>query len=94
MLFEEKPEDVAITEGETATLSCITSDLTSSVTWKRNYITLTSGEKYEIRKEGKVNLLIIYDVEPQDTGVYTCDTGDVQSSAKLAVKGKSGIKCV
>lgn len=76
-----------IMEGETATLSCTTSDVTSLVTWRRNHIQLRNGDKYELRKEGKVNLLLIYDVDPLDTGVYTCDTGDVQSSAKLTVTG-------
>lgn len=77
-----------IMEGETATLSCRTSVLTSLVTWKRNHIPLRNGDKYEIRKEGKVNLLLIHDVDPLDTGIYSCDTGDEQSSAKLTVTGK------
>ncbi|XP_037625810.1 obscurin isoform X8 [Sebastes umbrosus] len=85
VLFEEKPKDVVIMEGETATLSCTTSDFTSLVTWSRNHIPLRNGDKYEICKEGKVNLLTIRDVDPLDTGTYSCDTGDVQSSAKLTV---------
>lgn len=79
-----------VTEGETATLSCTTSDLTTLVTWKRNHIPLRNGDKYEMRKDGKVNLLLIRDVDPLDTGVYSCDTGDVQSTAKLTVTGTSG----
>ncbi|XP_071342807.1 obscurin [Trachinotus anak] len=85
VLFEEKPKDVVIMEGDTATLSCTISDFTSLVTWRRNHIPLCNGDKYELRKEGKVNLLLIHDVEPLDTGIYSCDTGDVQSSAKLTV---------
>ncbi|KAM7409839.1 hypothetical protein PAMA_001372 [Pampus argenteus] len=85
VLFEEKPEDVVIMEGEIATLSCTTSDFITPVTWRRNHIPLRDGDKYGIRKEGKVNLLLIHDVEPLDTGIYSCDTGDVQSSAKLTV---------
>lgn len=76
-------------EGETATLSCRTSDLTSPVIWRRNHIPLRNGDKYEIRKEGKVNLLLIHDVDPLDAGIYSCDTGDEQSSAKLTVTGKN-----
>lgn len=78
-----------IMEGETATLSCTISDFTSLVTWRRNYIALRNGDKYELRKEGKVNLLLIHDAEPLDSGIYSCDTGDMQSSAKLTVTGKS-----
>ncbi|KAM4574398.1 obscurin [Fundulus diaphanus] len=85
VLFEEKPKDTTVMEGETAILSCATSDCTTLVTWKRHHIPLRSGDKYEMRKEGKINLLLIHDVEPQDTGMYTCDTGDVQSTAKLTV---------
>ncbi|XP_074523985.1 obscurin [Halichoeres trimaculatus] len=85
VLFEEKPQDVVIMEGEIATLSCKICDLTSTVTWRLNHIPLRHGDKYELRKEGKVNLLIIHDVDPLDTGIYSCDTGDVQSSAKLTV---------
>uniref|UniRef100_A0A3B4AGI9 Ig-like domain-containing protein n=1 Tax=Periophthalmus magnuspinnatus TaxID=409849 RepID=A0A3B4AGI9_9GOBI len=72
-----------------ATLSCKTSDLTTQVTWRRNHIPLHNSDKYKIYKEGKVNILLIYDVDPLDTGCYSCDTGDVQSSAKLTVTGKN-----
>ncbi|XP_038128162.1 obscurin [Cyprinodon tularosa] len=85
VLFEEKPKDSVVMEGETAILSCTTTDCNTWVTWKRSHIPLRSGDKYEMRKEGKVNLLLIHDVEPQDTGLYSCDTGDMQSHAKLTV---------
>ncbi|PWA20807.1 hypothetical protein CCH79_00007110, partial [Gambusia affinis] len=85
VLFEEKPKDSVIMEGETAFLSCATSDCITMVTWKRNHVPLRSGNKYEMCKEGKVNRLLIHDVEPQDSGIYSCDTGDVQSSFKLTV---------
>ncbi|XP_024909236.1 obscurin, partial [Cynoglossus semilaevis] len=85
VLFEKKPEDVVIMEGKTATLSCTVSDTTSNVTWRRNHIPLLSGDKYGLRQEGKVHLLLIHDVEPLDTGTYCCDTGDEQSTAKVTV---------
>ncbi|XP_051803564.1 obscurin isoform X3 [Acanthochromis polyacanthus] len=85
VVFEEKPKDAVVMEGETATLSCTTSDLITTVTWRRNHIPLQDGDKYELRKEGKVNLLLIHSVDCLDTGTYCCDTGDEQSSAKLTV---------
>ncbi|XP_028301065.1 obscurin isoform X2 [Gouania willdenowi] len=85
VLFEEKPQDTVAMEGETATLKCTTSDFTTLVTWRRNHIPLQYGIKYEMRKEGNVNLLLIHDLDPLDTGTYSCDTGDVQSSAQLTV---------
>lgn len=68
-------------------MTCTISDVTSAVTWRRNHISLRNGDKYDLRKEGRVNQLLIYDVDPLDTGVYTCDTGDAQASAKLTVSG-------
>ncbi|XP_042178904.1 obscurin-like isoform X2 [Oncorhynchus tshawytscha] len=85
VLIEKKPGDIVIMEGEMATLSCTTSDLFSSVTWRRNRMPLLNGDKYETRKEGKLNLLLIHDTEPGDSGIYSCDTGDMQSSANLTV---------
>lgn len=79
---------MVIMEGETAVLSCVTTDFTSPVIWKCNHVPLRIGDKYEMCKEGKVNLLRIHDVDSQDTGIYSCDTGDVQSSARLTVTGK------
>ncbi|XP_049341975.1 obscurin [Astyanax mexicanus] len=86
VLIEEKLKDVVIFEGDTATLSCITSDNCTPVVWKRNNVTLLAGEKYEPRKEGKRNLLLIHRVGAEDAGVYVCDTGDVQSTATLRIK--------
>ncbi|KAK0155211.1 Obscurin [Merluccius polli] len=86
VLFKEWPKDVVIMEGQTASLSCSTSDNTTPVIWKRNYVPLHHGNKYELRKEGHLNLLLIHDVELLDTGTYTCDTGDVQGNAMLTVQ--------
>lgn len=82
-------KDLVVLEGETATLSCVTSADCTSITWKKNNVTLLAGEKYEPRKEGKHNMLLIHRVEKDDTGVYMCDTGDMQSMAVLTVRGNS-----
>ncbi|XP_041913572.1 obscurin isoform X1 [Alosa sapidissima] len=86
VLIEQKLKDTTIFEGGTATLSCVTSDMRTPVAWKRKNVVLLAGEKYELRKEGKLNLLLIHSVEKEDTGLYTCDTGDMQCSATLTVK--------
>ncbi|KAJ3599333.1 hypothetical protein NHX12_033296 [Muraenolepis orangiensis] len=86
VLFKEWPKDVVIMEGQTASLSCTTSDDTTPVIWKRNYVPLHHGDKYEVRKEGHLNRLLIHDVGLLDTGTYTCDTGDVQGNAMLTVQ--------
>ncbi|KAK2841467.1 hypothetical protein Q7C36_013046 [Tachysurus vachellii] len=86
VLIEEKMKDLVVLEGETATLSCVTSADCTPITWKKNNVTLLAGEKYEPRKEGKHNMLLIHRVEKDDTGVYMCDTGDMQSMAVLTVR--------
>ncbi|CAB1324596.1 unnamed protein product, partial [Coregonus sp. 'balchen'] len=85
VLIEKKPQDIDIMEGETATLSCMTSDLITPVTWRRNNMPLLNGDKYETRKKGKLNVLLIHETEPEDSGIYSCDTGDMQSGANLTV---------
>ncbi|XP_051964162.1 obscurin [Xyrauchen texanus] len=86
VFIEEKLKDIIIFEGDSATLSCVTSDTCTPVTWKRNNVTLLLGEKYKPLKEGKLNRLLIYKVRKEDAGNYMCDTGDMQSSATLTVK--------
>ncbi|XP_058246255.1 obscurin [Hemibagrus wyckioides] len=88
VLIEEKLKDMVVFEGDTATLSCVTSDDCTPITWKRNNVTLLAGEKYEPHKEGKRNVLLIHRVEKDDTGVYMCDTGDMQSMAALTVRDR------
>ncbi|KAI5610425.1 obscurin isoform X2 [Silurus asotus] len=93
VLIEKKLQDMAVFEGDTASLSCITSDDCTPVTWKRNNVTLLAGEKYEPCKDGKCNMLLIHRVEKEDTGVYMCDTGDMQSIAALTVKERPLFFC-
>ncbi|XP_051524815.1 obscurin [Myxocyprinus asiaticus] len=93
VFIEEKLKDIIIFEGDSATLSCVTSDFCTPVTWKRNNVTLLPGEKYKPLKEGKRNLLLIYKVRKEDAGTYMCDTGDMQSSATLTVKERPLFFC-
>lgn len=89
VLIEENLKDTVVFEGDTAMLSCVTSDDRTPVKWKRNNVTLLAGEKYEPLKEGKRNMLLIHRVDKEDTGVYVCDTGVMQTMAALAIRGTS-----
>ncbi|XP_043103008.1 obscurin [Puntigrus tetrazona] len=93
VFIEERLKDITIFEGDSATLSCVTSDSCTPVTWKRNNVTLLSGEKYEPLKHGKRNVLLIHKVRKEDAGIYMCDTGDMQSSATLTVKERPLFFC-
>nr|XP_021334072.1 obscurin isoform X1 [Danio rerio] len=93
VFIEERLKDMTIFEGDSATLSCVTSDSCTPVTWKRNNVTLLPGEKYEPLKHGKRNVLLIHKVRTEDAGIYMCDTGDMQSSATLTVKERPLFFC-
>ncbi|XP_073675951.1 obscurin [Garra rufa] len=94
VFIEERLKDMTIFEGDSATLSCVTSDTCTPVTWKRNNVTLLPGEKYEPLKHGKRNVLLIHKVRKEDAGIYMCDTGDMQSSATLTVKERPLFFCL
>lgn len=48
---------------------------------------LQPGKKYEMRQERCVQELCIRNLEPDDSGYYTCDAGDQLTTASLAVQG-------
>lgn len=76
-------------EGDSAVFSCEISKAGAPVEWRKGRQILKSGEKYEIRQEGKYNKLVVRKVEESDAGRYTCKTKDVQAGAELNVKGKT-----
>lgn len=75
-------------EDETVTLACTISDPKANVIWIRNNMAIQAGLKYDLRKNGAFHELCIYNVVPEDSGTYTCDTGDAQCDVTLTVEGK------
>lgn len=75
-------------EDETVTLACTISDPKGTVTWIRNNVAIQAGLKYDLSKNGASHQLRIYNVVPEDSGTYTCDTGDAQCDVTLTVEGK------
>lgn len=74
-------------EGHSVTLQCELSKPDVPLEWRKGQLGLCPCAKYEIRQTGRLAGLVIHDVDAEDSGSYTCDTGDHQSTAKLAVKG-------
>lgn len=75
-------------EGETVTLACTISDPNAKVTWIRNNVVIQAGLKYDLKKNAAFHQLRIHNLVPEDSGTYTCDTGDEQFDVTLTVEGK------
>ncbi|XP_055359782.1 obscurin isoform X11 [Betta splendens] len=88
VIFTKKLESLTADEGASVTLHCELSKPGVPVEWRKGELGLCPCAKYEIRQSGHLATLVIHDVEPEDAGSYTCDTGDQQSTAQLSVKAQ------
>ncbi|MEQ2189924.1 hypothetical protein GOODEAATRI_030274, partial [Goodea atripinnis] len=87
VFFTKELENQTLEEGQSATLHCELSKSSLSLEWRKGELGLCPCAKYDIRQTENLATLIIHNVEPEDSGNYTCDTGECQSTAMLAVKG-------
>ncbi|KAK9396008.1 obscurin [Crotalus adamanteus] len=86
VFFKRGLQSKEVEVGNTVSLCCELSKPMVPVVWKKGNTKLQSSEKYEIRQEGNFAELLIYDLEVQDDGDYTCDSGDQQTTATVKVK--------
>ncbi|KAM9732204.1 LOW QUALITY PROTEIN: obscurin-like [Dama dama] len=75
-----------VDEGATAHLRCELSRAGSSVEWRKGSLQLFPCAKYQMVLEGTAAELLLHGAEPEDAGLYTCDTGHAQSTACLSVR--------
>ncbi|XP_060900885.1 obscurin isoform X2 [Labrus mixtus] len=87
VLILEKPHNTVALEGETVTLACTISDAKATVSWMRNNMAVRAGLKYDLKNNGAFHQLRIHNLQPEDSGTYTCDTGDAQCDVTLTVEG-------
>lgn len=87
VVFTKELENQAAEEGYSVTLRCELSRAGVPLEWRRGELCLCPCAKYDIKQMGNLATLVIHDVDPEDSGNYTCDTGVNQSTAHLAVKG-------
>ncbi|XP_051969741.1 LOW QUALITY PROTEIN: obscurin-like [Xyrauchen texanus] len=93
VVFLEKPLDITAKEGQTVTLSCMTSDPEASVQWYRDEKMINAGCRYLLYKDRAVHQLRILRVEEGDAGLYSCKTKDAESCATITVKGLPAFFC-
>ncbi|PKK31944.1 obscurin, cytoskeletal calmodulin and titin-interacting RhoGEF, transcript variant X15 [Columba livia] len=85
-VFKVKLQSTELREEETAVLCCEVSQPNAAVEWKKGAQVIAPSSKYEIRQEGTIHTLKIYHLKPEDSGKYTCDNGNEQTTATLTVK--------
>ncbi|XP_075172031.1 obscurin isoform X19 [Anomaloglossus baeobatrachus] len=84
--FKQDLKDLDAEEGSTVTLSCEVTKADAHVMWKKGVTVLQTNDKYEFRQKGTVVELVVHNVKSEDSGTYTCDTGDQQTSARVKVQ--------
>lgn len=88
VVFQEELQSLEAEEGETATLTCELSKPGVAVKWKKASVLLKPGNKYEMKQDGCLQQLQIYDLKHEDSGLYKCCADSLVTTASLVVKGK------
>ncbi|XP_066122285.1 obscurin isoform X2 [Saccopteryx bilineata] len=70
-------------------LECQMSRASAQVRWFKGGMELRPGPKYKMVSDGLYRKLVINDVQPEDEDTYTCDAGDVKTSAQFFVEEQS-----
>uniref|UniRef100_A0A8C3YS51 Obscurin n=1 Tax=Catagonus wagneri TaxID=51154 RepID=A0A8C3YS51_9CETA len=70
-------------------LECQMSRASAQVRWFKGSVELQPGAKYEMVNDGLYRKLVINAVQPEDEDTYTCDAGDVKTSAQFFVEEQS-----
>lgn len=75
-------------EGSSVILHCEISKADIPVEWRKGNILLKSGEKYKIRQRGCILELKIFNLMQEDSGLYSCASESVETTANITVSGK------
>lgn len=75
-------------ELQSVVLSCDFRPAPRAVQWYKEDTPLAPSEKFKMALEGQMAELRILRLTPADAGLYRCQAGNAQSSAKVTVEGR------
>lgn len=89
MTFKKKLENLTVEEQSEARLEIELSKASDEVRWMKNSIVLQPEGNSEIQVDGAKQALVFKNVTYADRGIYSCETLDDKTQAKLTVESKT-----
>ncbi|XP_025756359.1 obscurin isoform X12 [Oreochromis niloticus] len=86
--FKKKLENLTVEEQSEVRLEVELSKASDEVRWMKNSVVLQPAGNMEIRVEGAKQALVFKSVTYADRGIYSCETLDDKTQAKLSVEMK------
>ncbi|XP_054889218.1 obscurin isoform X12 [Poeciliopsis prolifica] len=86
--FKKKLENMTVEEENEVKLEVVLSKPSDEVKWMKNSVVVQPTGNIEIRVEGAKQILILKRVTYSDRGIYSCETLDDKTQAKLTVEMK------
>nr|XP_015288351.1 PREDICTED: obscurin-like protein 1 isoform X3 [Macaca fascicularis] len=84
------PQDLEVTEGDTATLECELSQALADVTWEKDGNALTPSPRLRLQALGTRRLLQLRRCSPSDAGTYSCAVGTTRAGpVRLTVRERT-----
>ncbi|XP_058156034.1 obscurin-like protein 1 isoform X2 [Dasypus novemcinctus] len=81
------PQDLEVTEGDTATFECELSQALADVTWEKDGRVLAPSPQVRLQALGTRRLLQLRHCDPSDAGAYSCAVGAARAGpVRLAVR--------